>query len=207
MTRSKTTESRNSYKGVRKLSKKASKKGSNKGSRKKKNNNNTTEEMLNILSSDENVYTGRKVLNNTQDNNVDPYMIQDNVPTDQQGNRNHINSIGSLLGGIAQLNTNTQYVPPDLSSIQNKLASTMMPQQMIDQDMPQMMSQMPQMMGQMPQMMGQMPQQMMGQMPQQMMGQMPQQMMGGQDMPEMPQQMQQQMLKNIASLNTVQRLV
>ena len=64
MPRSKTTESRNNiHKGVRKLSKKASKKGSK---NKKKNYNTSTEDMLDILNSDKNVYTGNSNMNQQQ---------------------------------------------------------------------------------------------------------------------------------------------
>jgi len=198
MPRSKTTESRNSYKGVRKLSKKTSKKASKKGSSKKvKNINTTTEDMLDILNSDDNIYTGKVNTNNNMNpqlqqyqQNIDPYLVYETVQTDPQGNMTGTNKIGSLLG-IAQLNNTSQYVPPtnlidsavpsynpqnmplgvqELNS--NLTLSPMMPQQIMPQQM----------------------------MPQQM---MPQQMMGQQQM--MPQQINNSMLKNFASLSNIPR--
>lgn len=199
MPRSKTTESRNNiHKGVRKLSKKTSKKGSK---NKKRDNNTTTEDMLEILNSDKNMYTGNNTMNPQQmammkqyQNNVDPFMVDYAVQTDANGNMFNTNKIGALLGGIAQINSNTQYVPP-----MNLVDSVVPPtnnMQMGANELTSRIALSP--MGMMPEM----NQQMMPQMNQQMMPEMNYQMM-----PQMNQGMNNSFIKNIANLGGVPRLV
>jgi hypothetical protein len=237
----KTTESRNSYKGIRKLSKKSSKKGSKSSKKNKSQDDNTTEEMMDILNSDNNnSYTGKNHLKKStkvqpyqnqyqnqnqyknQNQEHDPLLVSNFVPTDNNGNIvfNSNNKIASLLGGIPQINNIQQIGAPIDTSLESEMN-------------PQMMGQMGQHMGQM----GQMGQHMAPQMGQHMgpqmgqhmgpqMGQMGQQMgqhMGPQIEQQMAQQMAQQMgqqmgqqmssqidnsvLKNLANLGNIQRIV
>ena len=139
MPKSKTFEFVNNiHKGVRKLSKKNSlkstkinkknnikstkinKKNSIKSTKvNKKNNNTTTEEMLNILNSDDNTHTQNTYTGNTKINlqqnidkeKYDPLFINEFVQTDDNGNIINTNKIGALLGGISQSNTISQYIP------------------------------------------------------------------------------------------------
>jgi len=204
MPKSKTIESRNNiYKGIRKLSKKISKKLSKKVS---KNNISTTEEMRNILNSDNNIHMENSKLQPQQmqpqqmqpqqmqqmqmmdqyQKNIDPYMVDFAVPTDTNGNMFNTNKIGALLGGIAQLNSNAHYVP-QMNNMPQQMEQ-MMSQQM-EQMMPQQMEQM------MPQHMGQMMPQHMGQMMPQHTGQMMPQEMG--------QQIDNSTINNIKSLTNL----
>lgn len=209
MPRSKTTESRNNvHKGVRKLSKKTSKKGSKSKSKKTNYNNSTTEEMLSILNSDNNVYNGYKTQQlNPQlqqyQTNVDPMNVVEAPLTNSNGNMYNINKIGALLGGVAQLNNTQQYVPPidmSYSPVNNNMSygiAETSSKMMIAPNMPQMMPQV-------------MPEQMhqnmyhnnniMG-MEQQYQQQMPQMM------PEQMQPFNNSLIKNMAALNSIPKFV
>jgi hypothetical protein len=226
----KTTESRNSYKGIRKLSKKASKKGSKTSRKNKNSDDNITEEMRDILNSDSNnSYIGngknqlRKPTQSTQrsiqSDNVDPLLVSNHVPTDNHGNIIYNNNrIGALLGGISQINNVSQIGNPINPEIESEMEPQMMNQymapQMMNQHMmnqqlsPQMMA--PQMMGQhmAPQMMGQhMASQMMDQqMAPQMMGQHMASQMASQMAPQMAPQIDNALLKNIANLGGIPRI-
>jgi hypothetical protein len=212
MPRSKTTETRNNvHKGVRKLSKKTSKKGS-KNNKNNKNINTTTEEMLDILNSDNNVHNGNNIYTNKvppqyqqYQQNVDPYMINYAVPTDANGNMFNTNKIGSLLGGVAQINSSAQYVPPMDLNLTEMGPSNNMP---MDSNQLNSMSFMGNMMPQMDQnmIMPQMDQNMM--MPQMQQNMMMPQMQQNMMMPQMQQNMMPQAmdLKNIAALSTIPRI-
>ena len=203
MPRSKTTESRNNiHKGVRKLSKKTSKKGSK---NKKRDNNTTTEDMLEILNSDKNMYTGNNTMNPQQmammkqyQNNVDPFMVDYAVQTDANGNMFNTNKIGALLGGVAQINSNTQYIPP------MNLADSIVPptnnMQIGADEFSSRMTLSP--IGMMPEINQQMMPQMMPQIMPQIMPQMNHQMV-----PQMNQGINNSFIKNIANLGSVPRLV
>jgi hypothetical protein len=190
MPRSKTTESRNTFTGVRKLSKKIIKKGN-------KENNTTTEEMLDILDSDTN-YKGMKQpaqqpmqqpMQQPLDD-IDPLMVSNFVPTNEQGQINNLNKIGELLG-MSQIGNPVLLTD---STIQNPMTEQYNPlaQQLMNQQMPQ-----------------QMPQQMNQQMPQQMNQQMAPQMT-----PQMTQFMGQPMsqdsfidnIKNLSGLYKIPKL-
>jgi len=206
MPRSKTTESRNTFTGVRKLSKKIIKKGN-------KENNTTTEEMLDILDSDTNYKGMQKPMQQLMQqpmqqplDDIDPLMVSNFVPTNEQGQINNLNKIGELLG-VTQIGN--QVLLTD-STIQNPMTEQYNPlaQQLMNQQMPQQMTQqMPQQMPQ--QMTQQMPQQMTKQMAPQMTQQMPQQMT-----PQMTQFMGQPMvqdsfidnIKNLSGLYKIPKL-
>jgi hypothetical protein len=152
MPRSKTTESRNTFTGIRKLSKKVSKQGKDKS----KKNNTTTEEMLDILSTESNEpkFKGKKQpmqqqpmqqqpMQQQQLDDIDPLMISNFVPTNNQGEMYNINKIGDLLGM-------TQIGNPVLSTdstIQNPMFEQQNPmaQQLTNQLMQQPMMQQPMM--------------------------------------------------------------
>jgi hypothetical protein len=147
MPRSKTTESRNTFTGIRKLSKKVSKQGKDKS----KKNNTTTEEMLDILSTESNEpkFKGNKQpiqqqpMQQQQLDDIDPLMISNFVPTNNQGEMYNINKIGDLLGM-------TQIGNPVLSTdstIQNPMFEQQNPmaQQLTNQLMQQPMMQQPMM--------------------------------------------------------------
>ena len=221
MPRSKTTESRNNiHKGVRTLSKKVSKKGS-----KKKNYNTTTEEMLEILNSEQdmhtNMHTGNPKMTSQQANylnqyqqNVDPFLVTDAVQTDANGNMINTNKIGALLGGVAQINSNYEYTRP--MNLNNNMSFGVQEQHSMSQQnaMPQFNNQLMDIMS--PQMNNMMPQQMNNMMPQQMNNTIPQ--FNNQLMDMMPQQMNNTMpqqinqnvsnsfIKNIAALSSIPRI-
>jgi hypothetical protein len=169
MPRSKTTESRNTFTGIRKLSKKVSKQGKDKSNK----NNTTTEEMLDILSTESNEpkFKGKKqpmqtmqqqpmqtmqqqpmqimqqqpmqTMQQQQLDDIDPLMISNFVPTNNQGEMYNINKIGDLLGM-------TQIGNPVLSTdstIQNPMFEQQNPmaQQLTNQLMQQPMMQQPMM--------------------------------------------------------------
>ena len=153
MPRFKTTESRNSFTGVRKLSKNSIKKP------KKGTDTNTTEEMLDILSSESNFkgmqqpmqpqHMGQTINNNE----VDPLMVSNYVPTNDQGQiLDNFNKIGDLLGmtqiGNPVLSTDSTVQNP-ITAQQNPMAQQLTSQLMQQQMMPQQMQQpMNQFMGQ-----------------------------------------------------------
>jgi len=138
-------ENKNSYSSIRKLSKNVSKKSLKKKSSNKKSSNhkgkkkNTDSEMTAefkaILNSDDKTsYKGlnnnlnqqnnnlNQQNNNLNQRNIDPLLVTDYVKTDSNGNMFNTNKIGTLLGGIAQLNTTSNYMP---SSINNKINQPM----------------------------------------------------------------------------------
>jgi hypothetical protein len=227
----KTTKSRNNvHKGVRKLSKKTSKKESKKTSKKeskktskkgyknKKNSETWYKDMLDIINSDDNKYTGntmnpQQMTMNSQyqnPNNIDPFMLDYTVPTDANGYIINKNKISEVLGYVSQINPGqSQYVKPNLTDNyvnSNNMSmgtkefttkiTTMSPtlQPMMSQPMSQQMMGQP-MMSQ-PMMSQPMSQQMMGQqmMGQPMMGQpmMDQSIMGQLGQPMMGQPMMDQ---------------
>jgi hypothetical protein len=206
----KTTESRNSYKGVRKLSKKTSKKGSKTNKKNKNTDDNTTEEMMDILNSDTNKsYTGKKHANQAQKNEeYDPLLVSNigiNKTSRIASLLGHIgNDIQQLGGPPIDPNERDTEMPEPMPSHMMGQMPHQMPQHMMGQMPHQMMSQLSQqMMGQMPQ---QMPQQMAQQMPQQMSHQMPQQM----EAPQMNQQISNSIdaIKSLASLGSgIPRLI
>ena len=204
MPRSKRTDTTNNvHNGVRKLSKKVSKKGLKNKKKKEKSHNSSTEEMMDLINSDKNTYTGmmnhQGTMNQGQQN-IDPLMINHFVQTDSNGNLIGTNKIGELLGGVAQLNSGVQqYVPPNMSN-----------QQMMSPTMPQMNNPMMQQMNN--SMMQQMNNPMMQQMnnPMQQMQQMPQMMSPtmqqmNNHMPQMPNQTHQ--LHNLAGLSKISQLI
>jgi hypothetical protein len=175
MPRSKTTESRNSFTGVRKLSKNSIKKT------KKGTDTNTTEEMLDILSSESNFKGAQQPMQpqnmgqTINNNEVDPLMVSNYVPTNDQGQiLDNFNKIGDLLGmtqiGNPVLSTDSTVQNP-ITAQQNPMAQQLTSQLMQQQMMPQQM--MPQQMQQpmMPQQMQQPMNQFMGQPMNQFMGQ------------------------------------
>ena len=150
MPRSKTMESRNTFTGSRKLSKKVSKQGKKITKQSKKisdKSTNTTEEMLDMLSTEskDHSYKGKKQQPMQQQpmqqqpmqqqpmqqplDNIDPLMISNFVPTNNQGEMYNINKIGDLLGM-------TQIGNPVLSTdstIQNPIFENQMGQQLSNQ--------------------------------------------------------------------------
>jgi hypothetical protein len=151
MPRSKTTESRNSFTGSRKISKKTSKKGKS-----KKSNNSTTEEMMDILNSDNNTqqmpHAGQMQHQQMNNQEIDPLMINNFVPTNQQGEMFNINKIGNLLGLNQTTQIGNQVMSLD-STIQNPMMQFQNPmaEQLSSQLMGQQMPHMPHMPQQMDQ--------------------------------------------------------
>ena len=159
MPRSKTTESRNTFTGIRKLSKKVSKQGKDKS----KKNNTTTEEMLDILSTESNEpkFKGKKQpmqqqpmqqpMHQQQLDDIDPLMISNFVPTNNQGEMYNINKIGDLLGmtqiGNPVLSTDSTIQNPMFEQ-QNPMAQQLTNQLMQQPMMQQPMMQQQQFMGQ-----------------------------------------------------------
>jgi len=169
MPRSKTTESRNTFTGIRKLSKKVSKQGKDKSNK----NNTTTEEMLDILSTESNEpkFKGKKqpmqtmqqqpmqimqqqpmqTMQQQQLDDIDPLMISNFVPTNNQGEMYNINKIGDLLGmtqiGNPVLSTDSTIQNPMFEQ-QNPMAQQLTNQLMQQPMMQQPMMQQQQFMGQ-----------------------------------------------------------
>jgi len=221
MPRTKTSEIRNNvYKGIRKLSKINSIKTQN-------TQISTTEEFLDILNSENNNHNGDYTtaptasiatteLNyeNKSKQDIDPFFVTDVAQTDINGKIINTNRIGSLLGGIAQIDSGLGYIPPmDLNDTINNSSNNMplgveeltsritispsMPQYNM---MPQMNNMMPQMNNMMPQMNNMMPQ-MNNMMPQQMNNMIQEKMMD-----IMPQKMNTSFIKNIAAINNISRI-
>jgi hypothetical protein len=222
MPKTKTTDMRNNvYKGIRKLSKINSIKTQN-------TQITTTEEMLDILNSVNDVHMGENNVHNgdykiapkefnyenQSKHDIDPFFVTDVAQTDTNGKIIKTNRIASLLGGIAQINSGLEYIPPmDLNDTINNFSNNMplgveelttritispsMPQHNM---MPQQMNyMMPEMMNHM------MPQQMNHIMPQQMNHMMPE-MMNMKQEHMMPQKMNTSFIKNIAALNNISRI-
>ena len=228
MPRTKTSEIRNNvYKGFRKLSKINSIKTQN-------TQISTTEEFLDILNSENNNHNGDYTtapiapiatteLNyeNKSKQDIDPFFVTDVAQTDINGKIINTNRIGSLLGGIAQIDSGLGYIPPmDLNDTINNSSNNMplgveeltsritispsMPQYnmmpQMNNMMPQMNNMMPPMNNMMPPMNNMMPQ-MNNMMPQQMNNMIQEKMM---DM--MPQKMNTSFIKNIAAINNISRI-
>jgi hypothetical protein len=197
MPRTKTSEIRNNvYKGFRKLSKINSIKTQN-------TQISTTEEFLDILNSENNNHNGDYTtapiatteLNyeNKSKQDIDPFFVTDVAQTDINGKIINTNRIGSLLGGIAQIDSGLGYIPPmDLNDTINNSSNNMplgveelTSRITISPSMPQY--------NMMPQMNNMMPQQMNNMIQEKMM-----------DM--MPQKMNTSFIKNIAAINNISRI-
>ena len=196
-------ELKTSFTGTRKISKKNSKKNSKKTSKKNKSKMNTsTEEMMDILNSDNN-HTNlmqnpqmqqmqnpqmqqqmqqQMQMHQTYNENVDPLLVNQFVNTNEQGQIINSNNRFEQLLGLAQLNPNYNN-----NKINNNL-STEMSMQSLNPMGIQLANQL-----NMPQQMG-LPQQQMG-FPQQHMG------MENQD------NFQLDNIKNLAALQNIPRLV
>ena len=211
MPRSKTMESRNTFTGSRKLSKKVSKQGKKITKQSKKisdKSTNTTEEMLDMLSTEskDHSYKGKKQQPMQQQpmqqqpmqqplDNIDPLMISNFVPTNNQGEMYNINKIGDLLGM-------TQIGNPVLSTdstIQNPIFENQMGQQLSNQLMqPMQQPMMQQPMMQQPMMQQPMMQQPMMQQPMMQQPMMQQPMM---QQPFMGQQLDDNFMNTIKSVS------
>jgi len=148
-------ELKTSFTGTRKISKKNSKKNSKKTSKKNKSKINTsTEEMMDILNSDNHTNQMQPQMQNPQmqqqmqmyktyNENVDPLMVNQFVSTNEQGQIINSNNRFEQLLGLAQLNPNynnnnnlsTEMSMQSLNPMGAQLANQLNMQQMSMQQM------------------------------------------------------------------------
>ena len=215
---------KNVFTGTRKLStnKKTSKKSLKKNSKKLSKNSKhsrSSEEIMDILNSDTNTNFRGKTPSKPKNNNYDPMIVNTFVPTDANGKIQGINSIGNLLGGLAEVgeipslvpndNTytpdNNEYNLSEMSMMSNQLPQFQgAPQMQYSPYAPQM--QMPQM--QMPQMQQMHQLNQMHQMHQMNQMQAPQMQVPQMQVPQMQaNQFNPSIFKNLSQLGGVTKLV
>jgi hypothetical protein len=107
-------------------------------------------------------YMGNQMQNQINQNDIDPLMISNFIPHENNQNQN-LNKIGNLLGAVAQVNSNMQQIGNNISNFDSTIQQNLQPQyNPLAQQLMTQQNQMPMSMGnQMP--MGNMYQMPMGQ--------------------------------------------